>query len=83
MNQKGPSGKTNDEILLITNYRIFLLMHNGTSFINVPILLVESIEIRENILIYIYLKNAKTLRFLIFKLNKSFNNHKLNFTNLE
>lgn len=39
-------------------------MHNGTSFINVPIMLVESIEIRENILIYIYLKNAKTLRYI-------------------
>ena len=62
----GPSGKLNDETFAITNFRIFLLMHKNTSFINVPLMLIESIEIRENFYIYVYLKNAKTIRFVVF-----------------
>ena len=58
----GPSGKQNEEILLATNFRIFLLMHESVSFINVPIMLVESIEVKEILFVYVYLKNAKTLR---------------------
>ncbi|CAF0916960.1 unnamed protein product [Brachionus calyciflorus] len=72
----GPSGKMNDEILVVTNYRLFLLMtdHSNTSinspnksefksFINVPIMIIETIEIKEIVFIYVYLKNAKTIRF--------------------
>ena len=69
----GPSGKFNNEILVLTNYRLFLLMtdhFNPTSsnsnefksFINVPIMIIESIEIKEIVYIYVYLKNAKTIR---------------------
>lgn len=58
----GPSGKLNDEILLLTNYRLFLLMHDSTAFVNIPIMLVESIECRDIVHIYIYLKVAKTVR---------------------
>ncbi len=58
----GPSGKQNEDILLATNFRIFLLMHESVSFINVPIMLVESIEIKEILFLYVYLKNAKTIR---------------------
>lgn len=71
----GPSGKNNQEILVLTNYRLFLLMNDsldtGTpskptfdfkSFINVPIMIIESIEIREILYIFVYLKNAKTIR---------------------
>jgi myotubularin-related protein 3/4 len=41
---------------------VFLLMHESISFINVPIMLVESLEIKEIFYLYVYLKNAKTLR---------------------
>lgn len=71
----GPSGKFNHEILVITNYRLFLLMNDSldssalnhdasdyNSFINVPIMIIESIEIREILYIYVFLKNAKTIR---------------------
>jgi hypothetical protein len=61
----GPSGKQNEEILLVTNFRLFLLMHDSTSFINVPLMLIESIEIKEIFYIYIYLKNVKSLRYYI------------------
>lgn len=37
-------------------------MHESISFINVPIMLIESIEIKEIIFLYVYLKNAKTIR---------------------
>ena len=37
-------------------------MHDSTSFINVPLMLIETIEIKEIFYIYIYLKNVKTLR---------------------
>ena len=57
----GYSGKS-DEIFAITNFRIFLLMHKRTSFINVPLMLIESIEFKEIFYIYVYLKYAKTLR---------------------
>jgi myotubularin-related protein 3/4 len=51
-------------VLLLTNYRLFLLMHDSTSFINVPVMLVESIEVKDIFFIYIYLKVAKTIRVL-------------------
>lgn len=62
MMKTGPSGKQNKDILLATNFRIFLLMHESVSFINVPIMLVELIEIKEILCLYVYLKNAKTIR---------------------
>ena len=40
-------------------------MHDSTSFINVPLMLIESIEIKEIFYIYIYLKNVKSLRYYI------------------
>jgi hypothetical protein len=64
----GPSGKLNTEILVLTNYRLCLLMNDAPansqfkSFINVPIMIVESIEIKEIVYIFVYLKNAKTIR---------------------
>lgn len=58
----GPSGRKNEDILLVTNFRVFLLMHESISFINVPIMLVESLEIKEIFYLYVYLKNAKTIR---------------------
>lgn len=66
----GPSGKSNHEILVLTNYRLFLLASDCfdpsapdfKSFINVPIMIIESIEIKEIFYIYVYLKNAKTIR---------------------
>ena len=64
----GPSGKLNDDILLITNFRLFTMAANGSFFLNMPLMLIESFEIRENLYIYIYLKNAKTIR-LVFRIS--------------
>lgn len=62
----GPSGKLNEDILVLTNYRLLLLSLDSAnefkSFVNVPIMLIELIEIREIFFIYAYLKNAKTIR---------------------
>lgn len=58
----GYSGKLNNDPLIITNFRLFFLNHDCTSFINVPLMLIESIEVKEIIFIYINLKIAKTIR---------------------
>jgi hypothetical protein len=68
----GPSGQQNDEIFIITNYRIFLLMNQHKSFVNMPLMMIEFIEVKEIFFIYVYLKNAKTLR-LTFSTNEKTN----------
>lgn len=58
----GLSGKSNNDLLILTNFRLFFVSHDGTSFLNVPLRLIESIEVKEIIFIYVYLKIAKTIR---------------------
>jgi hypothetical protein len=58
----GSSGKLNNDPFIITNFRLFFLSHDLNSFINVPLMLVEYIEVKEIVYIYIYLKVAKTIR---------------------
>jgi len=65
----GSSGKLNNDPFIITNFRLFFLSHDLNSFINVPLMLVESIEVKEIVYIYIYLKVAKTIR-LTFNSNE-------------
>lgn len=58
----GMSGKSNNDLLILTNFRLFFVSHDGTSFLNVPLRLIESIEVKEINFIYVYLKIAKTIR---------------------
>ncbi len=58
----GRSGKLNEDILVLTNYRLFLSLNNETSFINFPIMLIDTIEVKEIFYIHVYLKNIKTIK---------------------
>ena len=59
---KGKAGKMNEDFIILTNYRLFLLLNNETSFINFPIMLIEYVEMKEIFYIYVYLKNVKTVK---------------------
>jgi hypothetical protein len=52
----------NEDVVVLTNYRLFLLLNNETSFVNIPIMLIEFVEIKEMFCIYVYLKNVKTAK---------------------
>jgi hypothetical protein len=55
-------GKLNEDLIIITNYRLLNILNNTSSFINLPLMQIDYIEIKDILYIYVYLKNSKTIR---------------------
>ena len=55
-------GRTADGILALSNYRIYLQLKD--TYYNIPLGLIEIIEIREIFYLYIGCKDARSLRYL-------------------
>jgi myotubularin-related protein 3/4 len=62
-----------DGCIYLTTYRLFIFFNQSTlhcSFINCPIRLIESIEIKDNIYLYIQCKDIRSFRLMFFTTDK-------------
>ncbi|KAJ1524366.1 hypothetical protein ONE63_010867 [Megalurothrips usitatus] len=60
-------GRTADGVLALSNYRIFLLMTDGSSH-NIPLGLIENLEVKEIFYLHVFCKDARSVR-LVFLSN--------------
>jgi myotubularin-related protein 3/4 len=64
-----------DGCIYLTNYRLFIYSNQSTShcsFINCPIRLIESIEIKDNTYLCIQCKDIRSFRLVFFSSDKSY-----------
>jgi len=62
-----------DGYIYLTNYRLFTFSNQSSShcsFINCPIRLIETIEIKDNIYLYIQCKDIRSFRLMFFTTDK-------------